>query len=462
MSHIVLIGIGGTGMSGIAGILHELGFTNIIGIDASHSQITDRLEQLGISIIYGHGNYKVQEGDTIIYSEAAVSSPEVIQAKKLTNDYHKTTVVMNYFQFLGEISKYFSTVGIAGSNGKSTTTAMALHTIPHFIWSTALGIVGALVSGLDNKNYFLNSTHKSDIKDIFHYIFQKDKNIDYNIIKKYYFIVEACEYKRHFLHLDLDYTCITNIELDHTDYYQDLDDYTQAFSSLIHNTKYKALMLDNQRNHYPKLKHQEKITRVAQEVINRQYIRGWHNNDNGSLVLALTQVLQDTKQKKENIISHLEKFLGLRRRMENIAMNIQGAKIISDYAHMPSSLDFVSKAIQEHFPGKQLVVILQPHQINRVLRDREEFRHVLQKHTYTAIYTIYAAREQRKSISHPLIQKDTTVEELSKKFADYCHSAYYETPDELITYINNFNDSHIILLATAGDLDYQIRQLLST
>lgn len=82
----------------------------------------------------------------------------------------------------------------------------------------------------------MNTKAKKDIKNIFDYIFT-GKNLDYSLIKKRKFFVEACEYKKHFLHLDLDYAIITSLELDHTDYYKDMKDYLSAFEQLITKTK---------------------------------------------------------------------------------------------------------------------------------------------------------------------------------------------------------------------------------
>ena len=114
-------------MSGVAGILHELGFKNIICIDNTQSQLTDKLAAKGLKVIIGHGIYEPKIDDVIIYSEAVVNSPEVIKARNLITEHKKMILIMNYFQFLGEISKYFTTIGITGTNGKSSTTALSIY-----------------------------------------------------------------------------------------------------------------------------------------------------------------------------------------------------------------------------------------------------------------------------------------------------------------------------------------------
>jgi len=97
------------------------------------------------------------------------------------------------------------------------------------------------VPSFNNQSYLINTKAKKDIRNIFDYIFT-GKAFDYTNIKKRSFFVEACEYKRHFLHLDLDYAVITSIELDHTDYYKNMKDYKLAFQELINRTKKKVFI----------------------------------------------------------------------------------------------------------------------------------------------------------------------------------------------------------------------------
>ena len=95
---------------------------------------------------------------------------------------------------------------------------------------------------LDNNSYAINHKKQKQIKTIFDYILHTKRSHElqhqaFKYIKTLYFFVEACEYKRHFLHLDLDYALITSLELDHTDYYKDMKDYRKAFQQLLANVK---------------------------------------------------------------------------------------------------------------------------------------------------------------------------------------------------------------------------------
>jgi len=118
--------------------------------------------------------------------------------------------------------------------------------LPNF----GLGILGTMVPDFDNQSYYINPDHTDEIRSIFDFILT-GKNFsalgthDVSLAKKYYFFVEACEYRRQFLNLDLDYTVITSLELDHTDYYKDMDDYLDAFKTLAEKTKHKILAPEN-------------------------------------------------------------------------------------------------------------------------------------------------------------------------------------------------------------------------
>ena len=111
--------------------------------------------------------------DVVIYSEATVSSAEVEKAKSFGFDGKKIMFVMNYFEFLGEISKYFKTVGFAGTNGKSSTSSLGIYTVSELLPDFGLGILGALVPDFGNNSYLINEKIKPDLQNVFQSIFSK-------------------------------------------------------------------------------------------------------------------------------------------------------------------------------------------------------------------------------------------------------------------------------------------------
>lgn len=446
-------------MSGVAGMLHDLWYTNIICIDAVQSELTDKLQAKWLKVIIGHGKYKVQFWDAIIYSEATAESEEVVEARKIRKDKRKIMVILNYFQFLGEISKYFSTTWFTGTNGKSSSTALAIHTAKNILPNFWLGILGALVPGFDNKSYVINTKAKKDIKNIFDYIFT-GKNLDYANIKKRSFFVEACEYKRHFLYLDLDYAIITSLELDHTDYYKDMKDYSSAFKQLITKIKKKVFIPQNSKILNSEFWILHSVQKVSIKPINFSHIIGEHNNINGSLIIELLSVF--SKGCKRKITSSLKTFWWIWRRMEYLTNNTNGAKIFTDYGHMASSIDLWYEALKQKFPNKKLFVIFQPHQINRIVTWRKDFQKALKKYDQVIVYDIYAARENLSELVKkiPTLKNIKTLKQLGDKFAEACGWIYTDKFEDITKEIEQTKKDSVIVVYSAGDVDYRIRRRL--
>ncbi len=464
MWKIILVGAWGTGMSGVAWILNDLWYTNIVCIDGTQSELTDKLEAKGLKVIIGHGKYKVQLGDAVIYSEAVAECQEVLEARKIMKANKKVMVILNYFQFLWEVSKYFTTIGFAGTNGKSSSTALAIHTAKKIVPDFGLGILWALVPGFNTQSYVINSKAKKDIRNFFDYIFT-GKGLEYTKIKKRSFFVEACEYKRHFLYLDLDYAIITSLELDHTDYYKDMKDYVSAYETLISKVRNKVFIPKWLTTHiasFDRLITSSQIKEIPIKAIPFNHIRGKHNDVNGSLIAELmTRVCKEPKTK---ILSTMKTFWGLRRRMEYLTTNENGAKIFTDYGHMASSIEFGYMALRNKFPGKKLCVVFQPHQINRILTGRKDFVKTLKKYDNILIYDIYAARENIKDFikNHAFLDDMNikTLEDLGTEFARACGGKYTKNFTVITKAIQQTPKDSVIVIYSAGDIDYKLRKLL--
>lgn len=451
--NIVLVWAGWTGMSAIAWILSELWYDNeLICLDWNQSELTDKLQKRWIKVLIWKDKYKVWLFDHVIYSEACVNSPEVQLAKSYERTPKQGRFIWNYFQFLWEISKYFTTIWIAWTNGKSSTTSMLIHTAKNHLDKLWLGIVWALVPDLDWNNYYLNQDKKNEIRNIFDHIFTW-KWLNYDLVKKNYFIIESCEYKRHFLMLDTDYGAITNIELDHTDYYKDLADYSSAFAEWTN--KIKNTVISTEILNIPW------IQQIKTTHFNFKKIFGEHNDKNGSLVFEIIKELNPNINNEE-LKESIENFGGLRRRMEYLKTTNKWALLFSDYWHMASSIDLCHKALKQHFPNKKLTAIFQPHQINRVLRERNEFAEVLKKFDHVYIYNIYAAREnldeQLENFKHLKIENANSINELWDIFAKNCNWKYITEISKIKEIIDNAWEHDIITIFSAWDLDYQIRQ----
>ncbi|MDR2415189.1 MAG: hypothetical protein LBD75_00825 [Candidatus Peribacteria bacterium] len=357
------------------------------------------------------------------------------------------------------MSKYFKTIAFAGTNGKSSSSAMGIFTAKEVLNNFGLGILGALVPDFGGKSYQFSDREKEDIYNIFQTIFT-GKKLKYDLVKKYYFFVEACEYQRHFLTLDLDDAIITSLELEHTDYFNDREDYQSAFLELIEKIKGNVYVLPN-LNSEKILKHPKTVIVEAQHF-NFQYIWGDYQQQNASLVSGLLNHLTDRTQ-QQTIKKLIESFGGLRRRMEKLTTTEKGAIIFSDYGHLASSLEGGFQALQEKFPDKNLICIFQPHQIHRILQGRDRFPAALKGYDKSFIYKIYAAREHFQEIikdSGKTLHNISNIDELGEIFAKHCQSSYLKTFEEVENIIEQADEKSIIIVYSAGDIDYQLRKYL--
>ncbi len=449
-------------MSGVAWILHDLWYwENLVCLDSTKSELTKKLKEKWLNVIIWNGQYIPKITDNVIYSEACANSPEVQKAKSYIRDPKENRFVWNYFTFLWEISKYFNTVWITWTNGKSTTSSLAIHTAKEHLEDFGLWILWALVPDLDNNNYYVNNDKKSDIKNIFDQILN-GKWLDTNLVKKYTFILEACEYKRHFLKLDIDYWIITNIELDHTDYYKDIDDYNSAFQQFTDRVKNKIFTTENLD-----IK-SEKIQKIDTQNFDFKYIFWKHNSKNWSLILNLIQELNiNTKTNRGNstilgmgVTTTIQNFRWLRRRLEQLETS-NWAIVFSDYGHMASSIQLCHEAIKSKYPNKKITAIFQPHQINRILRERDEFKDALKLFDTNFIYDIYAAREnlqkQLENFKNKNMQNITTLVQLGDLFAHECWWKYITKIEDIFDIINSQKNDSIIILFSAWDFDYLVR-----
>ncbi len=463
---IVLIWAWGTWMCGIAGMLDILWYSKeIICLDSTESELTKKLEKSWLKVIIWKDKYIPKITDHIIYSEACFNSTEVLQAKSFKRRAKEQRFIWNYFDFLGEISKYFTTIWVTWTNWKSTTTAMLLNTAKTHLAGLWLGILWALVPDLDNNNFYVNTDKKEEIKNIFDYIFT-GKWLDYSLIKKNLFVLEACEYKRHFLKLDIDRWIITNIELDHTDYYKDLDDYTLAFQQFTQKTKNKVLTAANmsfwakQSGVEESIKN--KLVNTPSKNFSFTHLFWQHNNQNWSLVFKLIKQLNPSINEIK-LTDTIQNFKWLRRRLESLETTKNGALVFSDYGHMSSSIRFCHQALREKYPQKKITAIFQPHQINRILRERNDFQKSLKLFDEVIIYDIYAAREnlaeQLENFKHLNIENANTISELWNIFATNCKWKYVEKIQEIKNEINNGNHNDIFIIFSAWDLDFLLREI---
>ena len=359
------IGIGGIHVSALAKLLLSWG-VDVSGSDLEQSEITDELQKMGARIVIGHDKNNLQteapEGeqafarlqggdgvDLVIYSDAVSDdNTERVEAKRLG------IRQVSSYEFIGELSKDYYTIAVSGTNGKSTTTAM-LGLIMEAAGMDPTVIVGTKVN-------------------------EWGGNI--RIGESKYLVTEADEYKAHMLKLHPKMTVLTNIEEDHLDFYKNLDDIVLHFKKyvkklpddgvLVYNEDdgVTAGMLDGlscRKMGYGVGDGCLKLSRMSSNDSNdevfdvRLQVPGEFNKYNaaGAVVAARELEIDDEIIKKS-----LEDFKGTWRRFETVG-EINGALVISDYAHHPTAVAGTIKAAREMYPDRRLVVVFQPHQHNR-------------------------------------------------------------------------------------------------
>ncbi len=461
----VLVGIGWSWMSWLAWLLLELWYTQIVWIDATESVVTKKLEKQWVRIILGHGNYTVQPTDFVIYSQAAVQSVEVETARHHAQENHITAVYpMLYAQFLWELSKYCRTIAVTGTHGKSSTSSMLAHTMSQHDPRMGIGIIGATLPDWNNKWYFCNPNATNDLKALVDQIVSRKAPLQEWLYKHYTLVVEADEYNKHFLHLDVDYAIITTCDGDHLDTYGSEEHYYETFflfAQRVKNTLYIpanhdawitaiTTYLTTQASFSPIIK------TIPTQQFSFAYLLWWHNHTNASLAYA---VLNDLLDQPANLQTSIELFRGIGRRAEHLGTNAHNIPVISDYWHHPVEIASTLSALQEHYPDTHITVIFEPHQLTRVVEFYDAFKTALATAQRVYLFSIYHAREdyttiQQKYSNHP-IQYAWSLTTFTQQTAQY-RNAFPLNASDLSETLHSI-DQGIIVLFTAWVLDGLVR-----
>lgn len=433
--NIHFIGIGGIGASALAAILHKKGF-KISGSDKVPSAITKKLEKSGIKFYKTHKvtNLK-KETDIVVYSPAIPeSNPELKKAKQLG------ITCMTYPQALGELTKEYFTIAIAGTHGKSTTTAIASLILKNGGLDPNV-VIGTCLREFRNNNYRVG---KSDI-----------------------LIIEACEYKRSFLNFHPDMLLVTNIEAEHLDYFKGLADYKKAFKDLANQTDEEgAVIIDSDDKNSKDITKDTKaqIVYLSEKVKKSNFhlkdgylyfenkkikitpgIPGDFNVKNAAMAATIGAILGVDKKVIEQTI---KEYRGSWRRFEE-KKKLGGARMIDDYAHHPTEIKATLKALRDQNPKARILVIYQPHQHNRTRHFMGEFGKSFKQADEIIIPNIYTVRDSKKDTS------EVTTEKLVAEIAKHHPSAKDGGGlEKTAAYIKkNSRDYDLIVTMGAGDVD---------
>ncbi len=375
------IGIGGIGMSSIAQYLYEKENT-ILGYDASENKSVKILEKKGIEVtnklsLKSIPDY-MKNDDVIVVYTPAIPDDNIFLKYFRANGNKK---IQKRSEILGEISKQSKCIAIAGTHGKTTTTAI----ISHLFHSSGIhfkAFIGGIMKCFDSN--YINTGND-------------------------FILVEADEYDRSFLNLNPNYAVITSIESDHLDIYGDYKSLSESFQLFRNNVK-DVLITDAEIDidkdfsfsiksdsdyRVNNIKILENGIRFDLKTPNNFYsnistnIIGLHNLKN--VLAALSIIDQIEEIDIQNLLPFLSNFKGIERRMD--IYKLDNKVIIDDYAHHPTEIESVLNTIQTNFKNKSKAVVFQPHLFSRTRDFMDEFAMVLSKFDEVYLLDIYPARE---------------------------------------------------------------------
>jgi UDP-N-acetylmuramate--alanine ligase len=389
---IHFVGIGGAGMSGIAEVLLNEGY-QITGSDLAENAVTANLSSKGAQIFIGHEASNVSQASVVVVSTAISSeNPELMAAKE-----HRIPVVRRA-EMLAELMRFRHGIAVAGTHGKTTTTALVTQ-----IYSEA-GLDPTFVNGGLVKSVGANARLGSS-----------------RIL-----IAEADESDASFLHLQPMVSIVTNIEADHMDTYGgDFEVLKQTFIDFLHNLPFYGqaiVCIDDPvvRELIPKISRQVitygfsedadvRITDYRQDGQQGQFtvirhgrdelpirlnIPGRHNALNASAAIA---VATEDDVDDLSILKAMERTEGTGRRFEHLGEYETGkgkVMLVDDYGHHPSEVDVTIQAARAGWPDKRLVMIFQPHRYSRTRDLYDDFANVLEKVDLLLMLDVYAAGEK--------------------------------------------------------------------
>lgn len=407
-----LIGICGAGMKALAEYFVDRGWL-VSGSDGAPDRLTlQTLTSRGITIYTGHDARHVSSETHLVVHSPAVSdtNPERQAAASLN------IPCLSYVEVLGELSRQATTIAIAGTHGKSTTTTI-LGTILDSAQRSP-----TVISGGESLNRKANGwAGKSSL-----------------------FVVEACEFRRHFLNLFPQLACILGIEADHFDCFPDLNHAIEAYASFMQRIPDRGTLvyrsdcsatrqvlnqapptgsiqqisfsLDDSTSDWQavdlnscghamefRLRHRQEIS----QQITLQ-VPGRHNVLNAVAAAACASTVGLAQAE---IVAGIESYRGLKRRLESIR-TWHGAAIIDDYAHHPTEIRAAISAVRGMFPGRKVICVFQSHQVSRTKALLNEFAAALSLADTVYLFPIFAAREtmneEHVSLSQKLQQQITS------------------------------------------------------
>lgn len=392
VKRIHFVGVGGTGMSGIAEVLSNLGY-QVSGSDIKESPVTERLAGLGVIITIGHKRENVTDVDVVVSSTAIDRSNEEIDQA-----YINRIPVIPRAEMLAELMRFRFGIAVAGTHGKTTTTSLTASLLAEGGLDPTFVIGGRLNSAGSNAKLGLGN----------------------------YLVAEADESDASFLYLQPMIAVVTNIDQDHMETYQNsFQRLKETFIEFLHHLPFYGLAvmcLDDEgiREILPQISkpvitygvHEQADVRaidIEQNGMRTTFsvirqgdypllrvtlnMPGWHNMLNS---LAAIAVATNLSVADEAIIKSLGEFKGIGRRFQvqgDLAIDGGKVTLVDDYGHHPREIAATLEALRQAWPDRRSVIIFQPHRYTRTRDLFEDFVQVLSTVDVLILMEVYSAGE---------------------------------------------------------------------
>jgi UDP-N-acetylmuramate--alanine ligase len=426
--HIHIIGIGGIGISALAQLYVHQGYRVSGTNDSESPQTLNRIRALGVPIVVDTDMGCVpHDVDFFVYSDAWTGRhPEFMSAVRALGK-----PVYSYFEALGIATREGVSVVVTGTHGKTTTTAMIAKAL------VDLGEDPTVICGSIMAEF--GSNFRAGRPDLF--------------------VIEGCEYMRHFLHLHPHILTINNLELDHTDYFKDLADVQDAFRTIASRVPESGVVITN--TELPAVR--PVVKDVSARVVPYQHsavpalrVPGAFNHANAQTAKAT--VLAVCPHADEAVLDRsLSEFRGTWRRFEYKGVTKEGMIVYDDYAHHPSAVEVTLTMAREAFPDKRIVVVFHPHLFSRTRDFMDAFASALAHADEVLLAPIYPAREE------PI--EGVTSEVLAEKIVALGTSARaFESLDAILEHLtlnSKLQSQNVLITMGAGDV-YVVADALTT
>lgn len=438
-----LVGICGAGMKALSEVLVGLGWT-VTGSDLEAPAVPAALQRRGMRIHRGHHEHFLpRSADLLIHSPAVTAAnPEVSYARQLG------IPVFSYSQMLGQLMRGRTGISIAGTHGKSTTTAMVASILDDAGLEPS-AVIGAELAGRSQSGW----AGRGDV-----------------------IVVESCEYKRSFLDLRPKIAAVLNVEPDHFDCYAGLAETVNAFRDFAaqvdsdgmlvvraDDPSTKDLTTTSTANYATfsfkpganwwatdiRVSGGQSRFRVFQDgkffAEIRLQVPGRHNVMNA---LAATAVSHYAGVSASDIRAALHEFAGIKRRFERVG-SWKGITIIDDYAHHPTAVRMTLATARQEFGHRRLIVAFQPHQVSRTQSLMDDFAESFCIADQVIVVPAFAARENLRS------EPEESSRELARRMGEFNSDVtYVESLDRLVATVEDAaRPGDVLITMGAGDID---------